>query len=372
MPRLYTCTRNQPRCTKGLNGALGGWGDGGVAAIKHYEHYLKLLLTACQKLPTYSGRLFQGVCLPPSVVLGNKVVGDVLELQAVTSASKTSDVLRSAQFLGIGGKGAPQNIGGRVVLQYAALSAVEINRFDALGQALASDDFVNEDEVLLLPGARFKIDSIKTWEYSGVVEVQLHQLPPAIKPNVNDIDAGAGVGVGAGVGAGVGVESSIADPLGTYSRAAPLYENIDTYMAPGDRAANTTLPPFIYNEAQGTVLSMNPASYANTHASAADAQSPEYAVCADDAGDFTMRPSNGAASAANRLSVYDVTSVAGNDVDVLVAGGGAALYSIPLDTGNDFATYDRVRSGTVRVGTSSGSSIYSVPVEEQAFVASEA
>lgn len=325
--------------------------------------------------------------MPPSVVLGNKVVGDIVELQAVTSASKSADVLRDATFLGIGGKAASQNNGGRVVFQYAALSAVEISRFSALGDvaaglAHASDSFVNEEEVLLLPGARFKIDSITSWEY-GVVEVQLHQLPPATRRNVHADGGAAGAAGAAG--------SSLADPLGTYSAAAPLYENIDTYLAPDGRAATATLPPYIYDEGQGTVLSMNPASYGNTQA---DAQSPVYAVCAEDARDVTLRPANGAAPAANRSSVYDVASVAGYDVDVLVAGGGAALYSIPLDTGNDFATYDRVRGSTIRVrgspaapagdgrsaagsavvltaGASGGSSIYSVPLE-QGVVTSEA
>lgn len=71
-----------------------------------------------------------------------------------------------ADVLGIGEEGAAQSGSGeRTVLQFAALSAVEISRFSALGDAAeeehgSDNGFVNEDEVLLLPGTRFKIDKI--------------------------------------------------------------------------------------------------------------------------------------------------------------------------------------------------------------------
>ena len=51
---------------------------------------------------------------------------------------------------------------------------------------------------------------------------------------------------------------------------------------------------------------------------------------------------------------YDSASAA-SDVDVLAAttnsAGVSAVYSIPLDTGNDFATYDRARAGESRKRT---------------------
>lgn len=334
----------------GLNGALGGWGDGGTGAMKHYMSYAKLMMTACKKLPTYSGRLFRGVCLPPSVVLGTKGVGDILELQAITSTSRTSDVLRDADFLGIGEEGAAQSGGGeRTVLQFAALSAVEISRFSALGDAAEEEHgpdsgFVNEDEVLLLPGTRFKIDKITKWHF-GVVEVQLHQLPPTAPDRVdgsisNDPAASD--------------SSAASDPLGIYSSAAPLYENINTYLAPADGSAQSgsMLPPYVYNEMHGEhgmVVSLDPASNA------------PFPI--DQGGKGGSSPAHALTSAARArsgtASVYDVVSTAGNNVDVLVATatttGGAAIYSIPLDTGNDFATYDRTRADTMQTSSAAPS-----------------
>ena len=226
---IHVYTQDTPLYV-GLNGALGGWGLGGFASIMYYLHYAKLLITACSKLPSFSGRLYRGVRLPPSVVLGGKGVGDILELHAITSTSMTPDVLRDKTFLGIGDAGMLHNNTQRTVFQYAALSAVKIQQFSALGdeaeQQHGAEHVVNEDEVLFLPGARFRIDSIKTWEF-GVVEVQLHQLPPEVPGRAS------------------------ADPLGVYGSICPLYEEINDYLAPAAYSGYSTLPPFVYDKLHG-------------------------------------------------------------------------------------------------------------------------
>ena len=49
--RLYIC----------LNGALGGWGDGGVQALPHYLPFAKLLISVLDKLPAVQAEVYRGV-----------------------------------------------------------------------------------------------------------------------------------------------------------------------------------------------------------------------------------------------------------------------------------------------------------------------
>ena len=191
---------------------------------------------------------------------------------------------------------------------------------------------------------RFKIDNITKWHF-GVVEVQLHQLPPL--PPIRD--GGTVADLGASFAADIG---AVSDPLGIYSSAAPLYENMDTYLAPDDGGVRymPALPPYMYIEMHGEqsmVVSLDPASnmLSSVDQGVAGGGSP---VCA-----------LASAAGPNPASVYDAASSAGIDADVLVATststGGAAIYSIPLDTGNDFATYDRVRADTMHASSTAPS-----------------
>ena len=339
----------------GLNGALGGWGRDGVAAAPHYLQYAKLLLNSCSKLPTYSGRLYRGVCLPLSVVLGGLGVGDILEHRSITSTSRSADVLRDKSFLGIGDEGVLPDNGERVVFQYAALSAVSISRFSS---------FKGEEEYLLLPGTRFMIDSIKRsgkicyqresacsralvgrfrkgdeathqrllsrcggvllslsadervsddviafcrWEF-GVVEVQLHELPPDVPGRVR------------------------VDPLGVYGSVCPLYEDINHYLAPTASAGYSTLPPLVYDQTHG--------EYGMIVTVDAPSSTPVYDQASGKVVVYDQ---------ASSTPFYDMASGKDTDVRIFTANsaGVSAVYNIPLDTGNDVATYDRVRAETM-------------------------
>ena len=223
---IHTYTQDTP-LYRGLNGALGGWGVGGTGAVEHYLPYAKLLTTAFGKLPTYVGRLFRGVRLPLAIVLQGKVVGDIVEMLSVTSASTSSDVLRDDNFLGMG------DIGERTVFQYAVLSAVQIKQFSAM----------SEDEVVIVPGSRFVIDSIKEWD-NGVTEVQMHQLPPEVPTRRNSSSSDL-----------LSYVRSLdaihpSDPLAVYGVTETLYEDINDYLAPGEHAFNS-LPSFVYDSVDG-------------------------------------------------------------------------------------------------------------------------
>lgn len=108
------------------------------------------------------------------------------------------------------------------------------------------------------------------------------------------------------------------------------------------------LPPYVYNEMQGEhgmVVSLNPAPNApsSINQGGDGGSSPVYALA------------SAARARSNTASVYDAASAAGHNADVLVATAsttsGAAIYSIPLDTGNDFATYDRARADTMQISS---------------------
>lgn len=180
----------------GLNGALGGWGEGGRDAIPHYLPYAKLLFRAVRQLTVEpSLTLYRGVIMPASVLLGGSGVGDCITWWSFTSAARSPDVLRDENFLGIGKRGAKR--GQRTVFQIRADAGVNIQPYSAISE---------EDEVLLLPGARFVIDAINEWAY-GVTEVQMHQV------------ASANFSTGS-------MEPS------PYATVVPVYSQVNDYMMP--------------------------------------------------------------------------------------------------------------------------------------------
>eukprot|EP00729_Bicosta_minor_P019066 gene19066-3863_t len=79
---VHVYTQDTP-LYKGLNGALGGWGDGGAAASAHYLPYAKLLTAALKRMPRFEGRLFRGVRLAAAGLLDGAGVGDVIELDSI-------------------------------------------------------------------------------------------------------------------------------------------------------------------------------------------------------------------------------------------------------------------------------------------------
>jgi hypothetical protein len=163
---------------KGLNGALGGWGVGGQAAIRHYLLYIKIAMEALAALPQFETTVYRGIRgVPLETLLKGKGIGDVLAWWAFTSTTGTSDVLRDPMFFGVGAQH-----GERVVFVIEVKSGVRVKSFSALGSILeyylqpfgAKDK--NEDEFMLKPGTMFVIDSITAFT-TGVTEVKMHEVP---------------------------------------------------------------------------------------------------------------------------------------------------------------------------------------------------
>jgi serine/threonine protein kinase len=163
---------------KGLNGALGGWGSGGQAAIHNYLLYIKIAMGALAALPQFETTVYRGIRgVSLETLLKGKGIGDVLAWWAFTSTTGTSDVLRDPMFFGVGAEH-----GERVVFVMEVKSGVQVKSFSALGsileyylQPFGSND-KNEDEYMLRPGAMFEIDSITSFT-TGVTEVKMHEVP---------------------------------------------------------------------------------------------------------------------------------------------------------------------------------------------------
>lgn len=162
----------------GLNGALGGWGPGGRTAVAHYTHYIKVALSGLRLLPTVETTVYRGVRdVSLKALLNGQDIHGILRWWAFTSTTGTSDVLRDPTFFGIG-----EGHGDRVVFKIKIKTGVRISSFSDLGSN--ADDYLtpfgveaplNEDEIVLLPGTRFKIDAINTYT-NNVTEIEMHEL----------------------------------------------------------------------------------------------------------------------------------------------------------------------------------------------------
>jgi hypothetical protein len=167
--RLYIC----------LNGALGGWGDGGVQALPHYLPFAKLLISVLDKLPAVQAEVYRGVRgVPLDVLLNGCGVNDVLIWRAFTSVTLSSDVLRDPTFLGVGAEH-----GERVVFVILTISGVWIQAFSAKGkpiheylQPAGTQAEQDEQELLLKPGSAFVITSI-TPMANYITEVRMTEIP---------------------------------------------------------------------------------------------------------------------------------------------------------------------------------------------------
>lgn len=143
-----------------LNQELGGYGAGiGHAAINDFLPITKLLIAALAKLPTIDAKLFRGVKMDYKAILGSDVkTKDVKQWNQVTSCSTRPDVLKDADFLGVGNPG--------TVFQIIAVIGVNVKPYSAIE---------GEDEVVLPPGSRFVIDKITPCK-DGVTEVRMRTL----------------------------------------------------------------------------------------------------------------------------------------------------------------------------------------------------
>lgn len=160
---------------KGLNGALGGWGQGGRGAAVHYLPYCKLALGGLRLLPKVVMVVYRGVqTVPLDILLGGKRVNDILTWYAFTSTTGTPDVLQDEEFFGRG-------TNERTVFKINIKTGVRVKGFSDFGcdldyYAQAEDSTKqNEDEVLLFPGTRLRIVAITKYD-SGVTEVELTEV----------------------------------------------------------------------------------------------------------------------------------------------------------------------------------------------------
>jgi hypothetical protein len=162
----------------GLNGAFGGWGEGGGhAAVPHYLPYMKILVGALEALPKAATTVYRGIRGKPlATLLKGKGVGEELVWQAPTSTTGTSDVLRDPTFFGVGAVH-----GERVVFVIEMESGVRIKSFSALGSIIEyylqpfGSTQQDEDEYLLPPNMTFLIDAIDTFT-NGVTQVKVHEV----------------------------------------------------------------------------------------------------------------------------------------------------------------------------------------------------
>jgi hypothetical protein len=154
-----------------LNGALGGHGAGGRTVLHHYLPYINLLQTALLKLPPQSSTIvYRGIRLPLNTVVPNANVGQKVVWWAFTSTSHSK--MRSKMFLDFGAE-AGGGVGNRTIFQISSNDGRDISRYSSYGD----DDDVNEEEVILLPGSQFIIDTICPYA-CDIEEVQMHQLTP--------------------------------------------------------------------------------------------------------------------------------------------------------------------------------------------------
>jgi hypothetical protein len=161
-----------------LNGALGGWGAGGRAAIRHYLLYIKIVMEALSALPQIETIVYRGIRgVSLETLLEGKGIGDTLTWWAFSSTTGTSDVLRDPIFFGVGAQH-----GERVVFVLEVKSGVRVKSFSALGSILEyymqpfGSKNQNEDEFMLKSGTMFVIDSITSFT-TGVTEVKMHEVP---------------------------------------------------------------------------------------------------------------------------------------------------------------------------------------------------
>jgi hypothetical protein len=212
---------------KGLNGACGGWGAGGKAAISHYLPYLKIAVGAFAALKKIETTVYRGIRgVPLETLLGGKGVGDELSWWACSSTTETADVLRDPQFFGIGAEH-----GERVVFVIEVKGGVRIKSFSSLGSLLEyymqpfGATAQNEDEVMLPPGMTFIIDSIEPFT-NGVTQVKMHEVALFALPTKEERPADGQAGADAsattsppleadgGGGAGGYLQVYAAGPLG--------------------------------------------------------------------------------------------------------------------------------------------------------------
>lgn len=140
--------------------------------------YIKLAKGALELLPSVEMTVYRGIRdVSLKKLLNGEDVNGILTWWAFTSTTGTSDVLRDPTFFGIGSEH-----GDRVVFKIQIKKGVRIKQFSEFGgdenyylTPFGVEAPVNEDEVMILPGTRFRITAINTYT-NNVTEIEMHEL----------------------------------------------------------------------------------------------------------------------------------------------------------------------------------------------------
>ena len=171
---------------KKMNAALGKYGDepDPRGNVVHYMPYIKLLTTSLTKLPKVRTIVYRGVKMPASVLLGGLKEGEIIKWWSFTSTTTNANALKTKEFLDADVQVNPQtkeiidvrnteyysagggDVAEKTIFQIDVCSGVNVRPYSAIPQ---------EDEILLMPGSRFRIRSIKKWRH-GITEVRMEQL----------------------------------------------------------------------------------------------------------------------------------------------------------------------------------------------------
>lgn len=140
--------------------------------------YIKLAKGALELLPSVEMTVYRGIRdVSLKKLLNGEDVNGILTWWAFTSTTGTSDVLRDPTFFGIG-----SGHGDRVVFKIQIKTGVRIKQFSEFGgdendylTPFGVEAPVNEDEVMILPGTRFRITAINTYT-NNVTEIEMHEI----------------------------------------------------------------------------------------------------------------------------------------------------------------------------------------------------
>jgi hypothetical protein len=224
---MYTKESDQPDFSlyRKMNSAFGGFNktEGRTMAV-HYLPYAQLLISALQCLPEVKRIVYRGVFMPHTELLNGRTVGDEITWWPFVSTTGTPRVLRKSNFfdavvridnvtgliVGIENNQAKHEGGHSTVTQKKTIfMIITLAGYQIMGV------YGGEDEYLLLPGSKFKIEGIKPW-HNGITEVRLRQVSSPYS-----LSAG-----------GTGSSSSPAGATIASKAAGQLsYTEIDLYMA---------------------------------------------------------------------------------------------------------------------------------------------
>jgi len=218
---MYTIESKQTEFSlyKKMNAAFGGFNktEKRTKAV-HYLPYAKLLISALQCLPEVKRIVYRGILMPHTELLNGRTVGDEITWWPFVSTTGTPHVLRKSNFF---------DAVVRIDNATGLIVGVENNQTKGIAQqktifmiiTLAgyhiTGVYGGEDEYLLLPGSKFKIEGIKPW-HNGITEVRLRQV--ASPYSLSDTSTG-----------------SPASPRGAFQSVGAdelLYGEINAYMAP--------------------------------------------------------------------------------------------------------------------------------------------